>query len=436
MIISLIIFIAVVLIASIWLISYVADNYSSVIIASSGGQLSEISAIKFMAGILIAFFIFYFGLRLIQHFIKLTRYASQFRLNSKLTKSRQGLFQGYLSLIEGNTMNAKNNLLKHIDVAENPALHYLGTARVAHMMEDFDERDVQLKLANESQPDAHKAIAISQAEMQIYANQLEQARAGLITLLEEKPKSLYAQKLLSKVFYKQEDWANLATLLPELAKKGVINESTFKEYEDASLKGIFQMYAHEDSLDRLYAAWKKIPAKTRRQPQTSLKYCEALIVAGDTSRASKLLLKRINSSWDESLVNLYGKITHDDSNQAIKHAEVWLTEHDNCPTLLLTLARLYRGQKLWGKARNFYLSSLNQSPNKNGYLEFAELLAETGEHSNAETCYQVGLSYCVYHKAQALKLQSRLEIEPKLDVTPSHISPPEDFAVDNYSGQG
>lgn len=418
MIIGIIIFIFVALIGSIWLISYVSDNYSNVIIVS-GSYLTEVSAAKLVAMLLIAFFVFYLSLRALHYFIKTIRYASQFHLNSKLKKSRQGLYQGYISLIEGDTHKAKNHLSKHIDIAENPAFHHLGIARAAQMEEAYDERDLHLKLANKVQPDAQTAIAISQAEMQIYANQLEQARAGLITLLEKKPISNYAQKLLAKVFYQQEDWKNLALLLPDLIRKGIVNKATIERYESASLKGIFQMYAHKDTLDRLTSEWKKIPTSTQRQVETTLRFCEALIVAGDNNQASKLLIKHINQTWDKSLVRLFGKVPHDDYNQATKVAEAWLVKHDNCPTLLLALARLYQKQKLWGKSRSLYLSSLNKLPNKNGYLEFAKLLEETGETSNAQHCYQVGLNFCVHHKASVLKLQNRLEVEPKIDIITS-----------------
>ena len=424
MIISIIIFVFITLIASIWLISYIADNYSSVIIVS-GSYLSEVSAAKLVAAILIAFLLFYLFLRALHHLIKITRYASQYRLNSKLAQSRKGLYQGYLSLIEGDTNTARINFKKQLAVAENPSFHHLGLARVAQMEEAYNERDKQLKLANESQHDAHTAIAISQAEMQIHANQLEQARAGLITLLEEKPTSDHAKKLLAKVFYKQEDWKQLLSLLPKLNKISGINKQAFEHYEEKAIKGVFQMHAHKEGLERLEQEWKNIPSATRQQAPTLLKYCESLIMAGGSNQVSTLLNKQINTAWDESLVKLYGKTQHSDPNKAIQAAEGWLVEHDNCPVLLLTLARLYHSQKLWGKARRFYLNSLNKRPNKDGYLEFAELLEEIDEKENAQHCYKVGLSYCVNHKAHALILQNR--VEPKLDISTNDTKAPEDF---------
>ncbi len=392
-----------------WLFNNLLINQDNIVLYWAGNNY-EITTAKFLAVVLVTFLAFYLLLRLIKHLFSLRKYTRLYRERKVEKRTQNGLLQGLISLIEGNWNSAKTQLLADAEQSKMAVLHYLGAARAAHMQEAFEERDQYLKRANEiSGGNTEVAIAISQAEMQLYAGQLEQARAGLVTLLETHPKHRYAKKLLAKSYYKQEDWKNLSSMLPEMQKQDILNKKEWMAYETASLKGIFQMYASEDNLSRLKAEWKKLPAATRNRPTTILFYSKALLAAGDNTTANKLMVTTLNKQWDDKLAEWYGLSSHDNINQAIRQAEKWLPEHDKSPVFLLSLARLYRKNQLWGKARHFFEASLNLAPNAQGYLEFAELLEETGEKINAQLCYKTGLNYCIHKKGQPLTLHSRRE---------------------------
>jgi len=117
---------------------------------------------------------------------------------------------------EGNWEESEKLLVNNVNASETPLLNYLAASRSAHMQEAYDRRDSYLKVASEQGEEAQIAVAVSQAEMQFTSDQLEQSRATLIRLLEVSPKHPYALKLLAKVYYQQEDWNNLFTLLPDL----------------------------------------------------------------------------------------------------------------------------------------------------------------------------------------------------------------------------
>lgn len=408
MILRQILSILVIAAATLGLFNYLSDNPNNIVIYWSGHNI-EISLANLVAAVLLAFLAFYLALRLLKHIINMGKYAGNYQKRKIRRKTRHGLMQGFLSLIQGEWDRAKHLLLEDADKSEIPVLHFLGAARAAHLQENYAERDRYLKDANEFANGTEIAIAISQAEMQLHAGQLEQARAGLITLLEEFPKLQYAKKLLAKSYYRQEDWKNLSAMLPELFKLGIFNEKDLKNYEMAALKGLFQMYASEENLPKLKSQWKKLPADIRNKPGTVLYYTKALIAAGDNTTANKLMTTTLNKQWDDALAEQFGLSDHDNMNAAIKQAEKWLPEHDKSPIFLLSIARLYRKNQLWGKARNFFESSLNMAPSATGYLEFAELLEQIGETGNANICYRVGLNFCIHNKGLPLILQNRHE---------------------------
>ena len=436
MILIYILVILAVIAGSFWLFDSLLAEQNNVVLYWSGHSL-ELSVANVVAALLIAFLAFYIVLRLLKHLISIAKYTHNFRQRNLRKRTRNGLMQGMLSLIEGNWDKAESLLLADASHSEAPVLHYLGAARAAHLREAYELRDQYLKQANETNEaskgayGAGLAISISQAEMQLYSEQLEQARAGLITLLEDHPKHHYAKRLLAKSYYKQEDWKNLSAMLPEMNKLAMLNEKESERYETLSLKGIFQMYANADNLSKLKLEWKKLPANIRNKPNAILLYCKALLSAGDNSTANKLMATTLSKQWDDQIAQQYGLSTHDNQNQAIRQAEKWLPDHDKSPVFLLCMARLYRNNQLWGKARNFFESSLNLAPNAEGYLEFAKLLEETGEKTNAELCYKVGLHYCIHKKGQPLTLNNRRETnrlsKPELEV----IRPPvSDYAID------
>ena len=297
--------------------------------------------------------------------------------------------------------------MQNIDYAKTPLLNYLAAARAAHMQESYDHRDEYLKKAAEKGGSAHIAVAISQAEMQLGSKQIEQARATLVHLLELSPEHPYASKLLASVYYKQEDWNNLFELLPELNKQNLLTSVMQKRYEATALKGMFQSTALKQQPEKLHLLWKKLPAKIK--PQAVLYYIDALIAVDDTKQAEKILLNTVNKQWDAGLVERFGQIEHVSLNKSIQQAEKWLQRHDNNPELLICLARLYRANKLWGKASYFYELGLNRAPDTKGYLEFADLLTQLDDNDH---CYQKGLRYCVTKKGEGLYLKSKNLADP------------------------
>lgn len=340
------------------------------------------------------------------------------RISKLSNKAKQELTQGLVHFTEGHWEQSEQQLLNSITHSETPLVNYLAAARAAHMQEAYARRDTYLKKASEQGEGAHIAVAVSQAEMQYSCGQTEQARATLIHLRETAPTHPYANKLLAKVYYHQEDWGKLFELLPELNKLELIKEKDRQLYEVTALTGIFQTLAHKKDVAKLTSLWKKLPADIRSKPQAILLYCKALSQSEENATSDKLLLTSINKLWDEKLIERYGLIEHSKLGVAIKQAEKWLIEHENSPMLLLALARLHRKYQLWGKSKTYYNASLNIAPSAAVYLEFAELLEELEEDENAQTCYQYGLRYSIHKKGGILTLKSNAIADPKLAVVP------------------
>ncbi len=401
-----------------WLGSYAFEHSVDVSIKWGDWGSVTLTSTSVIIALLLGFLAAYFLISFFRFVFGLRKRIKNYKHRKLAAQANQELTKGLVHFTEGHWQQAEKNLLENIRYAETPLLNYLAAARAAHMQEAYERRDTYLKKASELGEQAQTAVSVSQAEMQFSSGQLERARATLIHLLEVSPKHPYAIKLLAKIYYQQEDWSNLFTLLPELSKQSLIKEQDRNRYEATALKGIFMTLAHKKDRHKIHALWKKLPADIREKPEAILLYCKALSDAGDAKASDRFLIASIGRQWHEKLLERYGLIEHDNLRVAIKRAEKWLEKHETSPQLLLALARLNRKFQLWGKSKVYYNSSLNFSPSAAVYLELAELLEELGENENAQMCYQLGLKYSINKKGEILKLKSSRHPDPSLAVVP------------------
>lgn len=381
----------------------------------------EMKTATLAAAVLLACVAFYLLVAFLRYTLGMRRSLSRLRAARLGSKASRALTQGLIQLTEGHWDKAEKLLVDHAPYSDTPLLNYLAAARAAHMREAYGRRDELLKQAIESDSKASVAVGVSQAEMQFGSGQLEQAHATLVRLRELSPKHPYVLKLLAKVLYRQENWDALLELLPELSKQNLLKSEDMDKVQGATLKAMFRHYAKGGKTDKLQATWKKLPSAIRDNPQAILLYAEALHQAGDELACASLISSNLNKRWDDGLANLYGRIQHHSLGNTIQQAEKWqLAQADNNPALLLLLARLYNQQKLWGMAKSYYESSLNQAPNAEGYLELAELLETMKEPENAQRCYRMGLRFCIRSEGEKLSLTptQRPQANPQAVKTP------------------
>ncbi len=369
-----------------------------------GSQVYELTTATLALLVLGACTVFYLGVTLVREVLGLRRRLHRLRDHRLHTKANRSLNQGLIQLTEGHWDRAEQLLTEHAEYSETPLLNYLGAARAAHMQEAPERRDELLKKAIESDHNAQIAVGVSQAEMQLSAEQLEQAQATLLNLRSLAPKNAYVTKLLAKVLYKQQNWEALLDLLPDLQKLNLLNSESMGHVQAATLIGLFSQYAEQKNTEKLQTLWKKLPAAIRDQTEAMTVYTKALHQAGGDQLAEQFISSVHANAWYPQLADLYGRLDHPNLALAVHKAEKWLAQQPSNPVSLLLLARLHRQQQLWGVAKSYYETSLNQAPDPEGYLELAELLETMGETRNAEHCYKLGLRYCIRQQGERLVL--------------------------------
>ena len=389
-----------------WLGSYAFEHSVDVNIQWGDWGNIALTSTTILIGAVLGFIALYAVIALLRTLFGLRKRIQTYRKNKLSRKANQELTQGLIHFTEGHWEQSEKTLMNTVKHSQAPLLNYLASARAAHIQGKIEQRDNYLKVATDLGDAAQTAVSVSQAEMQFSCGQLEQARATLINQLETTPKHEYVNKLLAKVYFKQEDWKNLFALLPNLDKADLQRDNLFQKYEDSAFAGVLHHFSHKKDLLGLQDFWKKLPNEIKLKPRSVRLYSEALADAGDSKGSNKLLISTLNKKWDESLAERYGLIEHPSLGGAIKQGEKWLLEHPRSPMLLLSLARLNRQYQLWGKSKTYYNTCLNLAPNTKIYLELAELLEEINEDENAQACYKLGLNYSIHQKGEVFNLKA------------------------------
>jgi len=143
--------------------------------------------------------------------------------------------------------------------------------------------------------------------------------------------------------------------------------------------------------ETLNKAWKDVPAPLRKDPAIAGRYARQLLNSQLSEEAENLVRKTLEKHWDPALVKLYGLIPAQDARQQLLHAETWLKKRPGDALLMLSLGRLSLRNQLWGRARDYFHSSLQLHQLPETCAELARLLAHMGEHKKSTEYYQQGL---------------------------------------------
>jgi HemY protein len=237
------------------------------------------------------------------------------------------------------------------------------------------------------------AIGLTQAELQLAHRQTEQALASLTRLHGLAPRHAYVLKLLARLYEQVADWDQLTGILPELRRRRVLPEERLEAMERAAWTGRLDNAARRHEVQALESIWEQMPKRLREEDEIFLRYVDALRrTEGGLGTAEQLLRGRLDKHWNEVVARLYGELELADPARQLQHAETWLKEHAHSPGLLYTLGRLCVRNRIWGKARSYYESSIGISPSVDAYLELGALLEQhIGDPDGARDCYRKGL---------------------------------------------
>ena len=116
-----------------------------------------------------------------------------------------------------------------------------------------------------------------------------------------------------------------------------------------------------------------------------------LAAAGAQDRAAGQVREVLKRDWDPALALAFGELVCEDRTAQLATVEDWLKRYGDQPELLLGAGRLCLRNRLWGRARSYFESSLRGASRPEALLELGRLFEEIDLDEEARRAYRQGL---------------------------------------------
>jgi HemY protein len=380
--------------AAIWVTLYAQKDPGYVLINVRGYTI-ESSLVFSVLLILLTFIVVYMLIRAYVNVKSVGKGYRDWRSRRGSVKANEYLVKGLLELSEGRWVEAEKDVLRYADKFADKGrpslLNYLAAARAAQEQGAYDRRDLYLKDAHQTTPNAKIAVGLTQAQLQLDQNQLEQALATLRHLQQLDPKHKQVLKTLARLYVDLADWEHVVEIVPNLRKRKIFPDTQIDQMEENAYSTLLDQTVRLEDQKALQELWYRIPTAVQEKEAIMVKYIGYLFRVGASDIAEPLIRNALRKYWNETLVRYYGLIKSGDPKVQLNHAETWLSTHENNAVLLLTVGRLSLRNSLWGKARSYLEASIGAGHLPEAYNELGSLLDIMGESTKAIECYRQGL---------------------------------------------
>jgi len=301
---------------------------------------------------------------------------------SAIAKAHRETSRGYASLIEGDWVKAERQLMTNIDKNPTPMLNYLAAANAAQQRDDYEGRDGYIKKALAASPRERLAIGLTKARLQYQAGQLEDSTTTLKKIQAFAPRNPRVLRLVTEVGQASGDWETVLAALPAARRSKALSADELDELEVKANKEVLALpaaTADTDEGQEVDRRFDSLSRAKRKDPRVN------------HDKAELVVRNMLKKNWDSELVYLYGLANSSKPDQALKTAETWTKNHQDDPDLLLTLGRLAKQNKIWGKARSYLESCIAAGGRDEAHRELGQLLEQLGEDKDAIKAYRRGM---------------------------------------------
>lgn len=330
----------------------------------------ELSLNLFIVSLLLGVALLYSVFHFIDGLMRMPARAARYRARQRRRRAVTALRDAARLYFEGRYGHAQRSARVAVEGGESPGLAALIGARAAHAMREQTQADDWLRQA-ERFDELKTARLMTEADILTDRREFSEALERIDVLQSGGQRHVAALRLAMRARRGLADWSGLLRVVRLLQKhRALTPEQAAPVRRQAHLGAL-----HDLDPAELDAYWRALPAAEREDAQVVRAMAEALVAAGQTAQARKLIEARLEQGWESALLALYAHTDGGDALGRIAKAEAWLRDHPDDAELLLALGRLCRTQQLWGKAQSYLEAALAVQPSRVVHVELA-LLAE------------------------------------------------------------
>jgi HemY protein len=370
----------------------IADQSGYVLVAYRGFryEASLWATLLALLSVLLSGYCLLYAWRALRH---AGRLINPWSVDRRIKQASKAAELGRDALTQGNWSQALQQLQRAALNTDQPLELYLGAARAATELEQYEEAERLLEQALQRVPDSELDIRLAQARLCERRGDWQQAQGILLALRSRHKKSPLLLRQLYQLYCAQSNAAEVLALLPELKKYRALTEEDWQHAQQSAWQQQIRHLADnselplEQRLQALNALWKKLPSALQRTASLQACYAEQLAHLAGAAPAEEWLRSALKRQYDSILLEAYGRLQASPQQQLSFIEPLLKTQADDA-VLWLTVARLQVRAQQWPQARTAFERSLALSEAPQALLELSCLLAQQGqtEHSQQLLC--------------------------------------------------
>ena len=185
--------------------------------------------------------------------------------------------------------------------------------------------------------------------------------------------------------------------MPALEKHKVVNASEMLRLQaKIAAHSLSRINLQNGTASLLKSQWQSMDKEVKRNEEMTLVYMDKLQEFSLPEEALAVALAFLKKQWSDQVVLKTGFLDAAEPGRLLVQLEQWIKERPSNPALMLSLGRVSLRNKLWGKAREYFESSLRFSKSKalsaEANAELARLMDHLGEHAHSASLYRKALA--------------------------------------------
>jgi HemY protein len=168
-------------------------------------------------------------------------------------------------------------------------------------------------------------------------------------------------------------------------------EAEIKLLETEAFSKLLKQAAGRGSANEIESLWSEMPDYIRNMKGVLAIYFAAMIDLGAGAKIEGALARALSTTWDQTLVVLFGNVQSIDVARQLETAEQWLPMHPRDAVFLTVLGKLSVQCGDNQKAGSYLTKSLSIDPTVPAYQIMGDLLFAQGDKDKASECYKLGL---------------------------------------------
>lgn len=365
-----------------------------------GDLVVETSIVFFAIVLVLGLWLLLLGWRALRLGLGVPQWLPELYQRYRNRSARRSLLRGLVLLREGHWPAAEKELAKRIGTGDARLVNHLYAAIAAQRQNAPQRRDYYLQQAAET-ADAELAVLLTQAQLQIEAEQHTQAVASLELLREKQPEHGPALGLLLDLTARLGDWPRVRELWPDAQRLKVAPENSLDAVATQAYGDLLTESAAQ-GLEALDAAWQSLPRRLRQHD--ALLVCYVRLLARDAkghAEALRQITATLKQRWQPQLALLYAELESENGTSQLAAVEGWIKQYGEQAELQLLAGQLCLRNKLWGRSRSYLEAAIKHHPSAAAWRAMGKLNEQTGDIGAAAQAYANGLQLALHESATA-----------------------------------